>query len=180
MAKAKGAEPARKTKSAPKKNNPERREAPGEKSRTRKLKEIAGVKVPKDMRELAAAAQKLAENPLVREVVTAGLMAAMAAFSEAQQQGRERKAQRAAGIPGSEEADREAAAKSTAKIIASAAAGAMSQRLVSEVKTRGPELLAKLEGIGKSSAKPAASDNSDDDRSDEDTRERQSAEQATA
>lgn len=167
MPKVKGAEPARKSNSTLKKaGNSSRAEPAGEKSRTRKLKEIAGVKVPKDMRELAAAAQKLAENPLVREVVTAGIMAAMAAMAEAQQESRERKAQRAAGGPVGAEGERKAGAKSTAKVIAAAAAGAMSKRIVSEVKTRGPELLAKLEGVGKSAGAIASRDTGDEDETD--------------
>jgi hypothetical protein len=116
----------------------------------RKVKEIAGVKVPKDLRDVAAAAQKLMENPLVREVVTAGVLAAIAALAEAQQESRELKAQRASGGPAGDEARRNAKAKSTAKVIATAAAGAMGKRIVSEVTTRGPELLAKLEGAAKS------------------------------
>ena len=132
-----------------------RQSTPAAKSQ-RKVKEIAGVKVPKDLREVAAAAQKLMDNALVRDVVTAGVMAAMAALAEAQQESRELKAQRAAGGPDGEEAERKAKAKSTAKVIASAAAGAMSKRIVSEVKTRGPELLAKLDKVGKSGdASPA-------------------------
>jgi hypothetical protein len=140
MAKSPKAAPARKS-GAPKKN-PVRDVQPAESKRS-KLKEIAGVKVPKDLREVAAAAQKLAENPLVRDVVTAGVMAAMAALAEAQQEAKERKALGGTGGEGGTEASN----KSTAKVLAAAAAGAISKRLLSEAKARGPELLAKLESL---------------------------------
>lgn len=39
-------------------------------------KEIAGVKVPKELRKTAKAAAALAENPMVRELLAAGLTAA--------------------------------------------------------------------------------------------------------
>lgn len=157
---------ARRNDSAPKKQAAAKR--PPAAKPQRKVKEIAGVKVPKDLREVAAAAQKLMENPLVRDIVSAGVMAAMAALAEAQQEGRELKAQRAAGGPAGEAAERKAKNRSTAKVIATAAAGAMSKRIVSEVKTRGPELLAKLEGLGKSSGGHTGREDADnDDRQDE-------------
>jgi len=164
MAKSPKAAPARKSGGAKTKNNAGE-VAPAQSKRS-KLKEIAGVKVPKDLREVAAAAQKLAENPLVRDIVTAGVMAAMAALAEAQQEAKERKA--LAGTGG--DLDTQASNKSTAKVIAAAAAGAISKRLISEAKARGPELLAKLEsyaegsGAGsKSENEPAQAEQSQDD-----------------
>ena len=111
----------------------------------RKTTEIAGVKVPKDLREVAAAAQKLMENPLVRDVVAAGVLAAMAAFAESQQKA---KAVQATGDAAEEAGRNSRALKSTAKVVAGAAAGAMGKRLMEEVKTRGPELLAKADKSG--------------------------------
>ena len=169
MAKSPKAAPARKS-GGPKKSSTPAEVRSAEPKRS-KLKEIAGVKVPKDFREVAAAAQKLAENPLVRDIVTAGVMAAMAALTEAQQEAKERKA--LAGTGG--DLDTQASNKSTAKVIAAAAAGAISKRLISEAKTRGPELLAKLEGLaeggGKSSGsqpKPAQPQQADDEDQDDD------------
>jgi hypothetical protein len=152
MAKSPKADAARKSGGA--KKNAAVGEARPAQSKRSKLKEIAGVKVPKDLREVAAAAQKLAENPLVRDIVTAGVMAAMAALTEAQQEAKERKA--LAGTGG--DLDTQASNRSTAKVVAAAAAGAISKRLISEAKTRGPELLAKLEGLAEGSGKSGGSE----------------------
>jgi hypothetical protein len=146
MAKSPKAAPARKS-GGSRKSNEVREAAPATQSKRSKLKEIAGVKVPKDLREVAAAAQKLAENPLVRDIVTAGVMAAMAALAEAQQENKERQGLRS----GDQEGQQAAKNRSTAKVVAAAAAGAISKRLISEAKTRGPELLAKLEGFAEGS-----------------------------
>lgn len=159
--------PKSKADASPKKQAAAKRQ-PAPAKPQRKVKEIAGVKVPKDLREVAAAAQKLMENPLVRDIVSAGVMAAMAALAEAQQESRELKAQRAAGGPVGEEAERKAKNRSTAKVIATAAAGAISKRIVSEVKTRGPELLAKLEGVGKAGGRKDRDDERSDKRTDVD------------
>lgn len=141
MPKTKTATPPKKT--APARKTAAKRPASAPKSE-RKVKEIAGVKVPKDLREVAAAAQKLMENPLVRDIVSAGVLAAMAAFAEAQQKKSSR--QGAVGGAAAEELGRNAAGlKKTAKVVAGAAAGAMGKRLMDEVKTRGPELIAKIE-----------------------------------
>ena len=169
MAKTPRTDTARKAPSAPKKTGTPKTQSASSAKPERKSREIAGVKVPKDLREVAAAAQKLMENPLVREVVTAGVMAAMAAFAEAQQESKEKKAQRAAGGGDTPSEDLKATAKSTAKVIASAAAGAMGKRIVSEVKTRGPELLAKFDGgNGSSPAKDQRSQSEDGPAQDED------------
>ena len=148
------------------KSNEVREAAPAAQGKRSKLKEIAGVKVPKDLREVAAAAQKLAENPLVRDIVTAGVMAAMAALAEAQQENKERQGVRS----GDQEGQQAAKNRSTAKVVAAAAAGAISKRLISEAKTRGPELLAKLEGFAEGggsksggSTQQASSQQNDDD-----------------
>ena len=121
-----------------------KKSAPARKSAARperKVKEIAGVKVPKDLREVAATAQKIMENPLVRDIVTAGVLAAMAAFAEAQQ----KKAPGAVGDAAEAAGRVSVRAKRTAKVVASAAAGAMGKRIMAEVKTRGPELIAKID-----------------------------------
>jgi hypothetical protein len=144
MAKAKTTGTAKKPaarRSAPRQQRASEGEQP------RKVKEIAGVKVPKDLREVAASAQKLMENPLVREIVSAGVLAAMAAFAEAQQ----RKSQRGPAMVGdaAEQAGRNAdGLKKTAKVVAGAAVGAMGKKLMEEVKTRGPELIAKMDKSG--------------------------------
>ena len=141
MPKTKPAAPAKK--SAPARRTGQARSGTAERQPERKVKEIAGVKVPKDLREVAAAAQKLMENPLVRDIVSAGVLAAMAAFAEAQ-----RKQPPRAGAVGdaAEEIGRNSAGlKKTAKVVAGAAAGAMGKRLMDEVKTRGPELIAKID-----------------------------------
>lgn len=139
MPKTKTAAPAKKP--APARKTAARQAAP---KPERKVKEIAGVKVPKDLREVAAAAQKMMENPLVRDIVSAGVLAAMAAFAEAQQKKSSRPG--AVGGAGAEELGRNAdGLKKTAKVVAGAAAGAMGKRLMDEVKTRGPELIAKIE-----------------------------------
>ncbi len=170
MAKNNRAEPGRK--SAGKKGDAARPPQAEEQGKPkRKLKEIAGVKVPKDLREVAAAAQKLAENPLVREIVTAGVMAAMAALSEAQQEAKER---RAVGPEEGAEGEQKAKNRSTAKVVAAAAAGAISKRLISEAKSRGPDLLAKLESLAEGSGKQligggkAANTDANDNQADDD------------
>jgi hypothetical protein len=137
MAKAKTAGTARKSAPARKPSRP----AAAERTEPRKVKEIAGVKVPKDLREVAAAAQKLMENPLVRDVVTAGVLAAMAAFAESQQ----KKNPGAVGDAAEAAGRNSKGLKATAKVVAGAAAGAMGKKLMDEVKARGPELVAKLD-----------------------------------
>jgi len=141
MAKTKTATPARKTAPA-RKASTAKRPAAGN-GEERKVKQIAGVKVPKDLREVAAAAQKLMENPLVRDIVSAGVLAAMAAFVEAQQKSKPRPG--AVGDAAEEVGRNSTGLKRTAKVVAGAAAGAMGKRLMDEVKSRGPELVAKLD-----------------------------------
>jgi hypothetical protein len=141
MPKAKSVVPAKKTSTARKTTAAGVQAGNG--GRSEKVKQIAGVKVPKDLREVAAAAQRLMENPIVRDVVAAGALAAMAAFAEAQQRRQAR-----TGMVGdaAEEAGRNAQGlKKTAKVVAGAAAGAMGKKLMEEVKARGPELIAKLD-----------------------------------
>lgn len=143
MAKTKTA-PARKA--APARKTSSVRRAQETESDSRKVKQIAGVKVPKDLRDVAAAAQKLMENPLVREIVSAGVLAAMAAFAEAQQKAKARPG--AVGDAAEEIGRNSAGLKRTAKVVAAAAAGAMGKRLMDEVKSRGPGLVAKLDKKG--------------------------------
>lgn len=51
------------------------------KSKTKIPKRIAGVKIPKTLRDSGKAAMKLAQNPVARELLSAGLVAAAAAVA---------------------------------------------------------------------------------------------------
>ena len=51
------------------------------KSKTKIPKQIAGVKIPKTLRDSGKAAMKLAQNPVARELLSAGLVAAAAAVA---------------------------------------------------------------------------------------------------
>lgn len=94
------------------------------------VKELAGVRVPKELRGIAASAQRLMENPLVADVVTAGIIAAAAALAETQA------AKGAARAVGNEAQNAKRSANA-ARTVAKAAAIAMGKKLFDEVKASG-------------------------------------------
>jgi len=85
---------------------------------------IAGIKIPKDIRKAGA---KIAEHPIISDIVAAGLLAAAAALSN---EGVRRKTAKAAGDAATD------VAKSTsrAKVAVKAAAGAMGKAILDEIK----------------------------------------------
>lgn len=93
-------------------------------------KQIAGVKVPKGLRDSGKAAVKFAQSPMARELLSAGLVAAAAAVAA---NSRARKAAQQSGAEASDAFAKAAdtAAESASKIGAAfvAAAGAAAQRL---------------------------------------------------
>jgi len=78
------------------------------KSKTKIPKQIAGVKIPKTLRDSGKAAMKLAQNPVARELLSAGLVAAAAAVSA------NSRARKAAVDGGREAADAVSGAATTA------------------------------------------------------------------
>lgn len=102
----------------------------GTKSGSKKIpKRIAGVKIPKGLRESGNAAVKLAQSPMARELLTAGLAAAAAAVAA------NARARKAAGQSGGAASDAfanvaEAATKSAGEIKTAlvAAAGVAAQQ----------------------------------------------------
>ncbi len=92
---------------------------------------LAGVPLPAELREMAATAQQLVKHPIVRDVITAGVLAAVAALAENETV---RRAARDAGDGAEDAAEGAARQASRAKVAAKAAAGAMGKRLLDEVK----------------------------------------------
>lgn len=97
-------------------------------------KRIAGVKIPKGLRDSGDAAVKLAQSPMARELLSAGLAAAAAALAA------NSRARKAAQQSGAEATDAFAQAAGTARESASKigaafveAAGAAAQRLFTTV-----------------------------------------------
>lgn len=94
-------------------------------------KTIAGVKVPKELRKAAGQAAKLAEHPVVSDIVAAGLLAAAASLMETKTVA---KAAGAVGEGAEDAADEAARNVGRAKAAVSAAAGAMGREIVKTAK----------------------------------------------
>ena len=92
---------------------------------------LAGVKLPAELKEIAAAANQLMRQPVVSEVISAGVLAAVAALAENESV---RRAARSAGEEAEDAADEAARTASRAKVAVKAAAGAMGKRILDEVK----------------------------------------------
>jgi hypothetical protein len=92
---------------------------------------LAGVPLPQNLREVAAAANQLMRHPVVSDVISAGVLAAIAALAENESV---RRAARHAGDEAEEAADEAARKVGRAKVAVKAAAGAMGKRLLDEVK----------------------------------------------
>lgn len=92
---------------------------------------LAGVQLPDELREVAGAATQLMRHPLVSNLVTAGVLAAVAALAEDENV---RRAARSAGEEAEDMGDEAVRTASRAKVAVKAAAGAMGQRLLDEVK----------------------------------------------
>jgi uncharacterized membrane protein len=92
---------------------------------------LAGVALPQNLREVAAAANQLMRHPVVSDVISAGVLAAIAALAENESV---RRAARHAGDEAEEAAEEAARKASRAKVAVKAAAGAMGKRLLDEVK----------------------------------------------
>lgn len=105
-----------------------------DKSRAEHPTHLAGVPLPAELREIAATANQLVKHPVVRDVITAGVLAAIAALAE-----NETVRRTARNVEdGAEDAAEDAARKaSRAKVAVKAAAGAMGKRLLDEVKGAG-------------------------------------------
>lgn len=93
-----------------------KRKADGGK-RAKASAEIGGVKVPKELRAFAAQAQRIAEHPIVADIVAAGLVAAAASL-----------------VKDDAGPDDAAAAKGSAKTAVKAAAGAMGREVMKNLK----------------------------------------------
>ena len=90
-------------------------------------KRVAGVKVPKELRSAAA---KIADHPVISDVIAAGLLAAAAALTETKAGKRALNAT-AEGAEGA--ADTTAREVNRIKRAAKAAAGAMGNKIIEEV-----------------------------------------------
>lgn len=97
------------------------------KKKSKLPKSVGGVAIPKKWR---TAAEKLAENPVVLDVVAAGLLAAAAALTAPRETA---VAASAAGDEAGKAAAKAARKASRAKVMVKAAAGAMGKALVDEV-----------------------------------------------
>ena len=95
---------------------------------------LAGVALPPNLREVAATAQQLVRHPVVSDIISAGVLAAVAALAENESV---RRAARSAGEEAEDATDEVARTASRAKVAVKAAAGAMGKRLLDEVKGAG-------------------------------------------
>lgn len=93
---------------------------------------LAGVHLPAELREIAATATELMRHPFVSNLVSAGVLAAVAALAENESV---RRAARDVGDEAGDAAEDAARTASRAKVAVKAAAGAMGQRLLDEVKS---------------------------------------------
>ena len=94
--------------------------------------QLAGVTLPENLREVAATAQQLVRHPVVSDIISAGVLAAIAALAENESV---RRAARNVGDEAENAADEAARTASRAKVAVKAAAGAMGKRLLDEVKS---------------------------------------------
>ena len=90
-------------------------------------KKLAGVKVPKELRSAAA---KIADHPVISDVIAAGLLAAAAALTETKAGKRALKASAEGAEDAAETTVREV---NRIKRAAKAAAGAMGNKIIEEV-----------------------------------------------
>lgn len=97
--------------------------------KTKIPKEIAGVRIPKTLRDSGKAAVKLAQNPIARELLSAGLAAAATAIA-ANTRARKAAADGGAGVAGAVNEAASAASDGAAKVGAAIldAAGDAAQR----------------------------------------------------
>lgn len=120
------------------------------KSRTKIPKQIAGVKIPKTLRDSGKAAMKLAQNPVARELLSAGLVAAAAAVAA------NSRARKAAIDGGRDVADAVTGAATTA----SSSAAMIGAALVDAAGTAAERFLSakdgKVEPAVEAAAKPEA------------------------
>jgi hypothetical protein len=93
-------------------------------------KRIAGVKVPKELRNAADLALQLSRHPVVADIIAAGLLAAAAALKDSDAV---KDAAKAAG----DEADALRRSGGRAKRVVKAAAGAMGRSVLEEIKGSG-------------------------------------------
>jgi hypothetical protein len=93
---------------------------------------LAGVPLPQNLREVAATAQQLVRHPVVSDIISAGVLAAIAALAENESV---RRAARNVGDEAEDAVDEAARTASRAKVAVKAAAGAMGKRLIDEVKS---------------------------------------------
>lgn len=92
---------------------------------------LAGVALPQNLREIAAAANQIVKHPVISDVITAGILAAIAALAENESV---RRAARNVEDEAEGAAHEAARTASRAKVAAKAAVGAMGKRLLDEVK----------------------------------------------
>lgn len=92
---------------------------------------VAGIKLPPELREIAAAANQLVKHPIVADVISVGVLAAVAALAENENVRRAAANARDDVEDAADEASRSAA---RAKVAVKAAAGAMGKRIIHEVK----------------------------------------------
>jgi hypothetical protein len=94
-------------------------------------KSVGGVKIPKRVRKVGSAAAKLADHPVISDIIAAGLLAAAAALTET------KGGKRAIKGAGDEMEDAaEAASRQAGRVkrAVKAAGGAMGDRILEEVK----------------------------------------------
>lgn len=103
----------------------------GKKNGDQLPKQIAGVKIPKELRKLGGQAKRAAEHPVIGEMVVAALLAAAAALSETKPG---KAAKRAAGEEAGGAARATAKGADRAKAALKAAAGAVGSRILAEMK----------------------------------------------
>lgn len=94
-------------------------------------KKSAGGKISKQVRSAGNAAAKLADHPVISDIIAAGLLAAAAALTETKQGKRTIKA---AGDSVDDAAEATARKAGRVKTAAKAAAGAMGNKILEEVK----------------------------------------------
>ena len=93
---------------------------------------VAGIKLPPELREIAAAANQLVRHPVVAEVISAGVLAAVAALAAENENVRRAAADARDDVE--DAADDAARTADRAKVAVKAAAGAMGKRIIDEVK----------------------------------------------
>lgn len=93
---------------------------------------LAGVALPQELREIAAAANQVMRHPVVADIIAAGVLAAISALANNENV---RRAARHAGKEAEDAAEEAARTANRAKVAVKAAAGAMGKRILDEVKS---------------------------------------------